>query len=1819
MAGEDRNANVVLTADVGQYSQQMTQAATQTNSVTASVNRLIETLDKAQKTTGKGLTIVSATTLATITGATVAAARFEQQLSSLSARAVAANQAFGTTQRAVDSLRRSLPVSTEQVIALSNALQKLGTNPSRLREVSDTLIRLSGATNEDLGSLANGMITLQRAMGTSSNGIKQYSDLLVNLSANMGTSASSVLEFANAIAPIGRTLNMTQQEVMGFSAAFSKAGQDGLLASNIFTKMLSDISTATRYGTKELSMYAGIVGKTVDEFKSMGSTNQVAAIFDALNKGGAQSIKTLERMGFEGARSLKVIQGTVQSGSVDQALGIANNPSMQTGDTLKKASDDAFDGVNDNIKRMQNSFTSLAQSFGATFLPVMKSVTSTMADLADTMVKALAPIQPLLGAMGAGLATVSGGMGAIVSTLGPLAAVAAGYALYRNSAGAGRSAARWMNDPKRNIPGVYANTARSISGGAGSGFQRGLFAFGAGRGGGDLNRMMGGETTAAQRAMFQAGRFMTAASPIGLLSRAFPSVEGGNRVGTGLRDIARRGFAVVGGGINTLTGFGSASFSDLRPDRMSDITRRGAGNWSMAGDRFRAAWSGGPEASIGNTMRSMGAGLGIFAKNVGLASVGAAKLGVSATVAATKMAGGALGRGIWGTKDPTTGMRAGGLMGLAGGPAGIALLGGMALMQMNSTTRAQNEDFYNATKSSDGAKSAYNAYATALGLAGAAAKQFSVALTGATNTVLSVEESKRWSASKGSSFSGRKLVDESVGSMTAKEATSYVASALSNSNADPRAIQAMRLDIEQKFGDTTGQAIWAGAQSKGIGFEDFFVGKADTSSVNRELRGLMPFIPSRKEWGEGIETAGDTIDTVRGEISARGLGAEEELKANMAFVNSMMAGLNEAANDTDAQKIKIAMANKMGLDAKTADFDSLKFMNSDWDGLYRMSDEEIATAAKEFMIANKRLTAQEYESLSAEEQTARSYKFGGVETVRDSPSAVDQRTTMAGTMFWDQGVRGQTLQAGAYEEGNENANIQASRLWAEELTKSTGSAAAASAELQRLKGVVGDLSNPLSVAASAAQEFARKLQSRELIGQGTTARVRANVTGLRNATAAPDTDEYQKNLQAAQDQLWTDYEMVTSMVQNVVKAGRAFNQSESWSKQDFGLSMERQEEDFYRSRERQDADYARSRKRAYEDFNLSRKHAEDDFNRSRKRSEEDFNHQKELMARQTAKSMADVYSRINVQQTWDAQNLVMNVQDQAARFSKQIEDLKKLRKMGISSEAIKMLGLNDPRNAQQVARMVQDLQTMPELVGQFNQAAQDRLDIAGMFTFDEDNETWAEMQRSFDLAADRAAEDFERMAKRGADAFQKAMDRQSEDYKRMTKQQQADFNRSVERATDDFEKQLKRSRTLFNQQFEEVNGDLRELQTEALGYLGGAALEQMDATIRSFTGLGDELVAEAERQAKAINEVFSKGFVNPYSAKAVREQQYAPYTGQYTGGGKVPSGHGENDTWSGGNDSYGGNDYLSYGPMSPMPSQFRAGTGSLQKYGAPRPGGRKHEGTDFPAPVGTSIYAVLPGVASTRWSQTGGNVTSINHGNGLYTKYLHQSSYAIRDGEKVDAGQKIGGVGNTGSASRGAHLHFEVRKGGDFGTSIDPVAWLGGAVGTDNSSTEVNGGRYLSPDGLKKWDAYVTDQMKSVEALTAQHMQMTKELPPGTATAGTIAATHVGLNNLGYLGSGAIFDRNSAYGVGERGSELLLPLDAKGSDYLAETMMKYAGRVDMRAQGMETVSAPTNNTYTQTVDSSVNFNGEMHVEASDPNEMARKLEEKARLQRLTKR
>ncbi len=118
--------------------------------------------------------------------------------------------------------------------------------------------------------------------------------------------------------------------------------------------------------------------------------------------------------------------------------------------------------------------------------------------------------------------------------------------------------------------------------------------------------------------------------------------------------------------------------------------------------------------------------------------------------------------------------------------------------------------------------------------------------------------------------------------------------------------------------------------------------------------------------------------------------------------------------------------------------------------------------------------------------------------------------------------------------------------------------------------------------------------------------------------------------------------------------------------------------------------------------------------------------------------------------------------------------------------------------------------------------------------------------------------------------------------------------------------------------------------------------------------------------------------------------------------------------------------------------------GAIGEFGAPRNGGRTHEGFDIVAACGAELVAISNGRVLRRGYDPilYGNYLLI-HGEGERRSYFYAhlpGLAAVSPGERVWEGERVGAVGETGNAvGTGCHLHFEIHV---RGVPVDPAPYL---------------------------------------------------------------------------------------------------------------------------------------------------------------------------------
>ncbi len=205
----------------------------------------------------------------------------------------------------------------------------------------------------------------------------------------------------------------------------------------------------------------------------------------------------------------------------------------------------------------------------------------------------------------------------------------------------------------------------------------------------------------------------------------------------------------------------------------------------------------------------------------------------------------------------------------------------------------------------------------------------------------------------------------------------------------------------------------------------------------------------------------------------------------------------------------------------------------------------------------------------------------------------------------------------------------------------------------------------------------------------------------------------------------------------------------------------------------------------------------------------------------------------------------------------------------------------------------------------------------------------------------------------------------------------------------------------------------------------------------------ERLRDEAVRQALEAEERARAAKAAEEAARAAAASTTVPEDGNDAdGGGGVPqttvpsSGGSGGQTGGGGSGGRpggaGGNDYGGVEWVCPTGDA----AGRLRRHlGAPRSGGRRHQGVDMIGTRGTPLLAVVDGFAQPKSNTLGGTTIWFTGADGNKYYYAHLDSYGKLGA--VSKGDVIGYLGDTGNAKYSTpHLHFEIHPGG--GAAVNP-------------------------------------------------------------------------------------------------------------------------------------------------------------------------------------
>ena len=1522
MADEELNPTVTLNANVDPYVQGMNEATVATERTSGAVTGLLQQTQALYDKTSKGLTLVGAGTLASLTALALVADRANQQMDTLAATSKITGGNLGYLEKSISSMASGSPKSRAEITALTTSLSKLGlSSEKQVTEFTKLFSKMGAATGESSQGLAEQMVQLNRTMGNlNTDSVKKFSNSVTSLSANLGVSATGALQFSNAIAPFTRAAGIGEAATIGLGAAFSKAGADGMAAANTFSQMTSEITNSIQDGSPVLNKYASAVGMTMEQFKDVDPAERFAKIVDAISAAGPNAGRLLTNLGFDGVRAARALQQVAsESGGLRKAMGLAETG--KNSNAIEEGAGAADNNLTDQLAKIKNSSQNVAVSLGNQLVGPLTGVAKAFAGMAafgSQVSDVFAPLVKIISGLGLafvalGIAMKMAGAAAAINAIafaarsalgsgvqsGYRAGKAGGLGAFGQGGGAGtarggeyagRYAAGQLTPFESKAVRFGERIGGLVSPTQGPGGVMGTAASGVLRGFGAWERFMGGFYKDSATAGYNRNAFMSdRPGDPAKEQKGPPSRSLGSNIGAVGRAFTSDPRAFVQG---------FTAKQDTSAIRANDAKYATDRAKILASDTFKT------EEARNKELRKLDERANVSSRQLADSMIKDATKNLDPLKKPVNEAGAALRAvgGAWGTnmlsagKNLATAANAarGALVGAMGGPIGIgitaAIVGATAAFGATKRNKAQSDQLAKEESNASVLKPYYEAAgtpeATQRSLKDVLASQGNKSLqknkTFGEATTVSADES---------TFAlnyGRSLTNKKLAKMSEAQLESFLRVNNSQFENNPNLLAQVALDIVtvSKDAQKAQKVLTNYAQNKTATQKDYDeMSKMYKTEINNagffkrnfgfgNAQGLTSMMSSDIN---NIETESGNLQLALGGKVGKAVRADRLRKTINALPTSSFetgAGTVYGPGESTTYAGFGSTGGFVGAgNLVTGQVSKNRTANTAYSAFFKKLEEEYAGGEK------LGLSKTGLERFATD-------KYGNKEAAAMMNDPERRQKVVAGYLTDKGGTAAQV----STDLFGEYANMSSA-----DLQKQINKAISAGPQMED-PVLKSRISKGREVGGAAGAELATNLATNSdsiiaLTDKVGDADAQYKASSSLAKTAMSGTSNNTDALVAMTAQLklvqGTAAESQYQGALSLVNQNRQLDMSNMTRSDRYAAGLTRLEaaqttnpsdlsgaEAEITANKVDAAGWAKGLIRQMQEFNVSMENADRDHNKQVTRIKEsaqrqelislrNFNRQKDLQEKQfqlgitrqiedMSKTIYNPYQRIQASSTTGSTNVIQNVQEQTQTINDQTANLKKVSKMGLSNEVISQLGLADPANAQQLARMVEELAANPQLVAAFNDALKARVKATGDL-----------LESGFVDNYNRTVDDFKRATKEAQFQFDQAIEDSREQLRISLTQFESDYTTSITDAKD----ALVRANT-------EIAGTLPQLFTKAIA-----------ATTKALGPLATEINKAIQAILDGHPELFDPNYVTPKSRKANTEAAAA--SGAMSGDGSV--------------------------------------------------------------------------------------------------------------------------------------------------------------------------------------------------------------------------------------------------------------------------------------------------------------------------------------------
>lgn len=340
-----------------------------TNSASSSLDRMTNAL--------KG--VIAGLTLALAVRQTYAAiVQFDTGLTNVAKTTGLAGRELSQFAGDIESLSKTLPVSTTELLEISAAAGQLGVEGrSNLTAFAETIARLGRSTTLNGENAALVLARILNVTNESYESINRLGSVISKMDTSFAVTAEEVANTARQVALATSAFRINSTEVVGLGTALASLGVRAELSGFAVGKAVRAIDRSIREGGAAAADLAKVTGVDPDKFAEIFGQNAIRGLelfltgLGRLSREGSSANEVLLRFGLYGEEINRVLPSLgANSQLLTRTLELARKEAEEV-TTLARVSDRAFDTITNQMQLAENAASQFARDLGGGLGPAL--------------------------------------------------------------------------------------------------------------------------------------------------------------------------------------------------------------------------------------------------------------------------------------------------------------------------------------------------------------------------------------------------------------------------------------------------------------------------------------------------------------------------------------------------------------------------------------------------------------------------------------------------------------------------------------------------------------------------------------------------------------------------------------------------------------------------------------------------------------------------------------------------------------------------------------------------------------------------------------------------------------------------------------------------------------------------------------------------------------------------------------------------------------------------------------------------------------------------------------------------------------------------------------------------------------------------------------------------------------------------------------------------------------------------------------------------------------------------------------------------------